>query len=127
MLIDDVTVRIAAGHGGKGAVAFNKNMMSLGPSGATGGWGGSVFAAGVSDLGALGQFRFKKEFKAEDGRDGRDQFRDGIRGEDLILKVPTGTVAHNLTTGEDISIEKIGEKVLLAKGGNGGKGNFPFR
>jgi GTP-binding protein len=127
MLIDDVKVRISAGHGGKGKVAFNKNMMSLGPAGGSGGRGGSVAAVGVSDLSALGQFRFKKEFAAEDGRDGRDQFRDGHDAADLILKVPVGTIAHNLTTGKDFEIDHVGERVLLAKGGNGGKGNFLFR
>jgi GTP-binding protein len=127
MLIDDVNVRISAGHGGKGSVAFNKTLMSLGPAGGSGGRGGSAYAEGVSDLSALGQFRFKKEFAAEDGRDGRDQFRDGHDGKDLILKVPVGTIAHNLTTGEDVAIDHVGERVLLAKGGNGGKGNFLFR
>lgn len=127
MLIDDVAVRIAAGNGGKGAVAFNKNLMSLGPAGGSGGRGGSVFALGVSDLSALGQFRYKKVFAAENGREGRSQFRDGHDGADLILKVPVGTVAHNLTTGEDLEITAPGERVLLAKGGNGGKGNFLFR
>jgi len=67
MLIDDVNVRISAGHGGKGKVAFNKTLMSLGPAGGSGGHGGSAYAEGVSDLSALGQFRFKKEFAAEDG------------------------------------------------------------
>ena len=67
MLIDDVKIKVTAGHGGKGAVAFNKNMMSLGPTGASGGNGGSVYIEGVSDLNALGQFRFKKEFEAEKG------------------------------------------------------------
>lgn len=127
MLIDDVTIRIGAGHGGKGAVAFNKTKMSLGPVGGSGGKGGSVYAEGVSDLSALGQFRFKKEFLAEDGMDGRGQFRDGHDGKDLILKFPIGTVVHNLTTHEDIPIEKIGLHVPLAKGGIGGKGNFQFR
>lgn len=127
MLIDDVKITISAGNGGKGAVAFNKNLMTLGPAGGSGGNGGSVYAMGVSDLSALGQFRFKKEFAAEDGRNGRDQFRDGYDGKDLILKVPVGTVVHNLTTGEDITIQKIGESVILAKGGHGGKGNFQFR
>ena len=127
MLIDDVNVRISAGHGGKGSVAFNKTLMNLGPAGGSGGKGGSVFAEGVSDLSALGQFRFKKEFAAEDGMYGRDQFRDGHDGKDLILKVPVGTIAHNLTTDQDFEIEHVGERVLLAKGGNGGKGNFLFR
>jgi GTP-binding protein len=127
MLIDDVTTRIAAGDGGKGAVAFNKNMMSLGPTGAAGGHGGNVIAVGVSDIGALNQFRFKKEFVAENGREGRSQFRDGHDGADLLMKLPIGTVAHNLTTGEDVSIEHVGEKVVLAQGGLGGRGNFYFR
>ena len=127
MLIDDVNVRISAGHGGKGAVAFNKNLMSLGPAGGGGGLGGSVYAEGVSDLSALGQFRFKKEFSAEDGQEGRGQFRDGHDGKDLILKVPVGTIAHNLTNETDVEVEHVGERVLLAKGGKGGKGNFLFR
>lgn len=127
MLIDDVSVKISAGNGGKGAVAFNKNMNSLGPTGGTGGIGGSVYAEGVSDLSALQQFRFKKEFAAENGLDGRGQFRDGHTGHDLILKLPIGTVLHNLSTGEDVEIEKTGGRILLAKGGLGGRGNFHFR
>jgi GTP-binding protein len=129
MLIDDVTIRVAAGHGGKGAIAFNKNMMALGPAGGSGGKGGSVWAEGVSDLSALGQFRYKKEVVAEDGQEGRGQFRDGHDGKDLVIKVPVGTVAHNETTGEDVEIAHTGAdaRVLLAKGGNGGKGNFLFR
>ncbi|MDP2599029.1 MAG: GTPase ObgE [Candidatus Liptonbacteria bacterium] len=127
MLIDDVKIRVSAGNGGKGAVAFNTNLKSLGPTGTSGGKGGSVYALGVSDISALQQFRFKKEFEAENGRDGRGQFRDGHDGKDMTLKLPVGTVVHNLTTGKDISIEKTGEQVLLAKGGNGGRGNFHFR
>ena len=127
MLIDDVTVIVRAGDGGKGAVAFNTNLMSLGPAGGSGGAGGSVYAEGVSDLSALGQFRFKKEFSAEPGEPGRSQFRDGHTGKDLILKLPVGTIIHNLDTKKDISIEKTGERILIARGGKGGKGNFLFR
>ncbi len=127
MLIDDVEIRIMAGHGGKGSVAFNKNKGSRGPVGGSGGRGGNVYGEGVSDLTALGQFRFKKEFSAEDGEDGRGQFRDGHTGGDLILKLPVGTVAHNLTLGAEIYFDKSGEKIFLAKGGLGGKGNFQFR
>ena len=127
MLIDDIKIKISAGNGGKGAVAFNKNLKTLGPAGASGGKGGDVFAVGVSDIGGLKQFRYKKEFAAENGGDGRDQLRDGRKGDDLVLKLPIGTVVHNLTSGTDISVEKIGEPVLLASGGIGGRGNFHFR
>lgn len=127
MLIDDVKIKVVAGDGGKGAVAFNKNLMSLGPAGGSGGKGGSVFAEGVSDLSALNQFRFKKELIAENGQEGRNQFKDGHDGKDLILKFPVGTVIHNLTTETESEITKIGERVILATGGKGGKGNFHFR
>jgi len=127
MLIDDVTIRISAGNGGRGAVAFNTNMKSLGPAGGSGGNGGSVYAVGVSDISALRQFRFRKELEAENGRDGRGQFLDGHDGKDITLRVPVGTVIHNLATGTEVSVQKTGEQVLVAKGGHGGRGNFHFR
>ncbi|MDD5430826.1 MAG: GTPase ObgE [Candidatus Pacebacteria bacterium] len=127
MLIDDIKISVTAGSGGKGAVAFNKNVMSLGPAGGSGGDGGSVYCEGVVDLGALRQFRYKKDLVATRGQDGRPQFVDGKDGEDLILKVPVGTVIHNLETGTDQEITAIGERVMVAKGGHGGKGNFLFR
>ena len=65
MLIDDITITVAGGKGGDGVVRFNKTKMSLGPTGSSGGNGGSVFFKGVSDLGALRQFRYKKDFQAE--------------------------------------------------------------
>src|SRR3989344_9522378 len=125
MLIDDVTIKVSAGNGGRGAVAFNKNMMSLGPVGGSGGNGGNVYALGVSDLSALSQFRYKKDLKAENGVIGRDQFRDGSDGKDLILKVPVGTVIKILssekTKGLPFTAEvlKVGERILIAKGGHG--------
>lgn len=127
MLIDEVIVKVKAGDGGDGAVAFNKNLMELGPVGGNGGMGGSVFVEGSSDLTLLNQFRFKKEIIAEDGGDGRRQFIDGTRGEDAVIKVPVGTVLHNLDTSEDIEVLQIGEKICIARCGHGGKGNFLFR
>ncbi len=127
MLIDDVKIKVSAGNGGKGAVAFNKNLMSLGPTGASGGKGGSIYFEGISDLNALGQFRYKKDIKAKDGENGNKQFRDGPDGEDLILKVPVGTVIHRLETNKTSEVLKIGERIIAAKGGRGGKGNFHFR
>jgi len=81
----------------------------------------------VSDIGALSQFRGKKELVAEDGQDGKPQLHDGEDGKDIILKVPIGTLVHNLSTGEDSEIISIGQQILIAKGGRGGKGNFKFR
>lgn len=127
MFIDDVVIKISAGKGGDGAVAFNKNLGSLGPVGGSGGRGGSVYSEGVSDFGALRQFRFKKNFAAGNGADGRGQFRDGNNGDDITLKLPVGTVIHNLTTGKDAEVTRIGERLILARGGSGGRGNFQFR
>ncbi len=127
MLIDDVKIKVKAGRGGDGKVAFNNTKMALGPTGASGGNGGSIYFEGVSDLGALGQFRYKKELVAQDGGRGKDQFNDGADGDDLILKVPIGTVVHNLSTDKDDEIISIGQRLLAVKGGWGGKGNFKFR
>lgn len=127
MLIDDVKIRVKAGSGGKGAVAFSKVKMTLGPTGADGGQGGSVYFEGVSDLSALNQFRYKKELLAENGKDGKGGFSDGIDGRSLFLKVPIGTVIHNLSLKQDSEIVSIGQRLLIVKGGKGGRGNFKFR
>jgi len=127
MLIDDITIKVKAGSGGKGKVAFNKNLMSLGPAGGNGGNGGNLYIEAVSDLAVLNRLRFKKEFHAENGQDGRIQFSDGTTGKDLLIHVPVGTVIHDLTNGVDREIVKIGERILVAKGGKGGRGNFQFR
>ena len=127
MLIDDITIRIKAGAGGDGAVAFNKNMMSLGPVGGDGGKGGDIYCEGVSDLSALAQFRNKKEIKTADGGNGRGQSVDGADGKDHIFKIPVGTVVTNRETGEVKEVIKVGEQFLLARGGKGGMGNFKFR
>ncbi|MDQ1284015.1 MAG: GTPase Obg [Patescibacteria group bacterium] len=127
MLTDEVKIKVAAGRGGDGVVAFDKVKMSLGPTGGRGGKGGSVYFEGVPDIFALRKFLHKKEYYADDGKKGRGNRSDGPNGKDLILPVPTGTVVHNLDTGKDIEITKAGERVLVAKGGIGGQGNFYFR
>src|SRR3989344_1428418 len=125
MLIDEVEIKVSAGDGGRGAVAFNKNMMSLGPVGGSGGNGGSVYFEGVPDLNALAQFRYEKDIKAKDGANGREQFSDGENGKDLILKVPVGTVIEKIAGSAPAQeILEVGQKILIAKGGHGGKGNF---
>lgn len=127
MLIDDVTIKVRAGHGGKGMVTFSKIPGALGPTGGSGGNGGSIYFIGVSELDALKQFRFKKEIDAQKGENGKGQCLDGANAEDLYLKVPVGTVVHNLTNYEDTEVVKLNEPVLIAKGGKGGKGNYLFR
>ncbi|OGZ95289.1 MAG: hypothetical protein A3I44_03295 [Candidatus Sungbacteria bacterium RIFCSPLOWO2_02_FULL_51_17] len=127
MLIDDITIRVRAGSGGDGIAAFNKNLNQFGPAGGSGGKGGSVYVEGSTDIGALRNFRFKKEFAAENGKSGRGQFCDGSDAPDLTLLVPVGTVVHNLTTKTDREVLYPGERMLLANAGKGGRGNFHFR
>src|SRR5204863_57164 len=123
MIIDDVNITVTAGNGGNGIVRFNKTKMALGPTGGSGGNGGSVFLQGVSDLTALKQFRFKKVLQADNGETGRNQLHDGANAKDLILLVPVGTIARNLDWNHNIEITKIGQTELIAKGGRGGRGN----
>lgn len=127
MLIDDVTIKVSAGHGGRGAVAFDKNKGAIGPCGGNGGRGGNIIFEGVSDLAALEFFRFKKELIANDGDMGHGQFVDGEDGKSQTFKLPVGSVIHNLTNGSEREIMKIGEQVTIARGGYGGKGNYKFR
>ncbi|MFH1036705.1 MAG: GTPase ObgE [Patescibacteria group bacterium] len=127
MFIDDVTIKVKAGHGGRGVAAFNKTKMSLGPVGSNGGRGGNVYIEGVTDLGALGQFRYRKNMAAEDGENGRSKLYDGAGGKDLVLRVPVGTIVHNLSTGRDFEVVSVGKRFPMAEGGRGGKGNYFFR
>ena len=127
MLIDDITVTLSGGDGGSGIAGFNKTKGNTGPTGGNGGPGGDLYLEGVSDIAALRQFQFNKVFKAENGGQGTTRLNDGPRGEDLILKVPTGTVVTNLDTGEVHEITKAGEQLMVAHGGYRGRGNFHFR
>ncbi len=127
MLIDDVTIKVKAGNGGRGAVLFSKIKMTLGPTGGDGGRGGSVYFEGISDLGALNKFRNKKELSAENGGNGKDSVSDGGDGKDLVLKVPVGTVIHNLSSKKDSEVISVGQRLLIIEGGKGGRGNFKFR
>jgi GTP-binding protein len=127
MLIDDVTIRVKGGSGGKGTVTFCNVKMGLGPTGGSGGKGGSVFLEGVSDLSALNQFRYRKQLSAENGENGKPKLNDGANGKDIILKVPVGTVAHNLSLKRDFEIISIGQRLLIVEGGKGGRGNYHFR
>ena len=127
MIVDDVTIKVQAGNGGDGAVAFNKNLLQLGPVGGNGGSGGSVYAKAVPELEMLNQFRFKKVIEAGNGEKGKPQNKDGLDGSDAMVLIPVGTVIHNLATNEDLEMTAIGQTLLIAKGGNGGRGNYRFR
>lgn len=127
MFVDEVTIEFVAGDGGKGAVAFNKVRLAQGPTGGDGGDGGSVFLEGVADLTVLNTLSSHKIMRAGHGKDGRGQFLDGSGGSDLIVRVPIGSRVTNLATNFVREIENVGEQVLVAGGGRGGRGNFKFR
>lgn len=123
MLVDNVKIKVSGGTGGNGIVAFSKEMMCLGPTGGDGGNGGNVILVGVEDIGALKRFRYQKEFIAENGKHGQGSKRTGANGKDLVLSVPVGTVIHG--TGKEIV--KVGETIVIARGGRGGRGNASFK
>jgi GTP-binding protein len=127
-LIDEVHITIKGGDGGNGVVHFYHDAFRPkgGPDGGSGGSGGSVYFEGVSDITKLDQFRHSKVYSAQNGQNGMRNNRTGKNGEDLIIPVPVGTVA-NYDNGTSIEITDIGQKVLMAKGGKGGKGNYMFR
>jgi len=127
MITDEVKIKIYAGKGGDGVVAFNKELMALGPTGGKGGDGGDIYFKGVSDLTALNRYKGKRKYDAENGKNGGYDKSTGTTGKDLILTVPVGSVIHNLGTKKDIDITKVNQTVLIAKGGKGGRGNFSFR
>lgn len=128
MLIDEVQITIKGGDGGDGIVHFYNDAFRPkgGPDGGTGGNGGSVFFEGVSDISKLNQFRHAKVYGAQNGDPGGRNNRTGKNGDDLNIQVPVGTVV-NYDNGTSVEITQVGQKVLMAKGGTGGKGNYMFR
>ncbi|MBI1833619.1 MAG: GTPase ObgE [Candidatus Andersenbacteria bacterium] len=127
MLIDEVTVHFKAGSGGRGAVEFSKTKMTLGPRGGSGGRGASIYLEGVADINALTPLASRKAIRALDGDHGLGQLTDGHGGEDLIVPVPNSTRVITVETGEIREITKVGERLLIAAGGRGGRGNYKFR
>lgn len=127
MLTDEVKIKVYAGHGGNGAVAFNKIKMSLGPTGGNGGDGGNVYFKGVSDLTALNKYKCKKDYYAGDGQNGKSDKSTGCSGKDLLLNVPIGSVIKSIQTSKVYEITEVEQTLLVAKGGKGGRGNFFFR
>ena len=128
--IDEATVNIYAGDGGNGIASFRREKYEPmgGPNGGDGGNGGSIYFESDENINTLIDFRFIKNYRAKRGENGRSSECYGARGEDLILKVPVGTVISERQTGESIADFKLnGQKILVAKGGKGGLGNVHFK
>src|SRR6266540_1942637 len=129
MFIDTAEIQVKGGDGGNGCVAFRREKFVPrgGPSGGDGGHGGSVFAVADPARNALYHLRHQRSFRAERGEHGKGSNRHGRSGGDVVVPLPLGSVVRDLQTGELIAeLLSPGEKVLLAKGGNGGWGNQHF-
>ncbi|KAB0670153.1 GTPase ObgE [Oryzomonas sagensis] len=127
--IDEVTLFTASGHGGAGCVAFRheKFIEFGGPSGGDGGKGGDVIFVATSGLSTLLELRHRPHQKAEKGHNGMGKNRHGAGGEDLVIRVPVGTVVKDAETDDTLAdLTEDGQKVILLKGGRGGQGNARF-
>jgi GTP-binding protein len=128
--IDEATIKIYAGDGGNGVATFRREKYEPmgGPSGGDGGRGGSVFFEADQNLNTLVDYRYTRTLKAQRGENGRSAECYGAKGDDLILKVPVGTVISDKATGESYAdLSQHGDRALLAKGGKGGLGNIHFK
>lgn len=129
MLIDDITIKVKAGDGGDGLSHLRRNAMTAkgGPDGGDGGKGGDIYLTAIDDIEGLSLFRFKKHIKAEDAGKGKSEYNHGKNGEDFYLKLPLGTQVTDTETNQTWEISDIKTKILIAKGGFGGRGNSAFR
>lgn len=129
-MIDYAKISLKAGDGGNGAVAWRREKYEPtgGPAGGDGGDGGSIIIKATRNLSTLEEFRYKKEFKAENGEQGGKNKKFGKKGEDLYIPVPVGTLIREAETNTIIKdMTKDGEEFLIAKGGRGGRGNVHFK
>jgi GTP-binding protein len=130
MFLDQVQLRVTAGHGGAGAMSFRREKFAPegGPDGGDGGKGGSITLRASRALNTLNPYRQKREFTAERGRQGEGSMRHGCDGADILLEVPLGTVVKDGETGEMLAeLLADGEDVCVARGGRGGLGNTNFK
>ena len=128
MFIDKATIKIKAGDGGNGAVAFHreKYITSGGPDGGDGGKGGDIVFLVDDNLSTLADFKYKRKYKAPNGADGQGGRRNGRKAEDLIIKVPRGTIIREKESGTLMADMSTDERFIAAKGGKGGWGNSHF-
>jgi GTP-binding protein len=129
VFVDEAKILVKAGNGGDGCVAFRREKFVPrgGPSGGDGGHGGSVYLEANPNDNTLLRYRYNREFKADRGRHGEGSNCSGHSGADMILQVPVGTLAFDEQTGETIAdLATPGQRVLIAQGGRGGRGNQHF-
>ena len=128
MFVDIAKVRIKGGNGGNGAVSFHREkfIASGGPDGGDGGRGGNVVLVVDDNLSTLADFRYKRKYKAPDGKNGESGRRNGKGGEDLIIRVPRGTVVREVESGKIMADMSGDEPFIAARGGRGGWGNSHF-
>ena len=129
MFIDEAKIRVTAGDGGNGCVAFRREKFVPrgGPSGGDGGRGGNVILESSEHFNTLLKFRYNREFTAERGGHGEGSNRHGKDGEDVVIPLPVGTVAYEGETGEKLwDFDAPGQQFVAAKGGRGGRGNARF-
>jgi len=128
--LDEAKVYIASGAGGNGCVSFRREKFIEfgGPNGGDGGRGGDVVVEAVNGLNTLIDYRYQQHFKAQRGGNGMGKDRAGANGKDVVLKVPIGTQVYE-EDGETLlaDLTRVGERVTISKGGNGGFGNAHFK
>ncbi len=128
--VDEATIDVAAGHGGAGCVSFRREKFIPygGPNGGDGGRGGSVWAVADRNLNTLIDYRYARRHEARNGEPGRGSDQFGAAGDDIVLRMPVGTIVTDLDRGEVIAeLLTDGQRVLLAQGGDGGFGNLHYK
>lgn len=128
--IDEARIHVQAGNGGNGCLSFRREKFipKGGPDGGDGGHGGDIYVEADPHLNTLIDFRFQRSYKAKNGQPGQGKCKTGISGEDLIVKVPVGTVIYEQQTRECIGdLTEAGTRCLVAKGGRAGLGNTHFK
>ena len=130
MFIDETKITVTAGNGGDGAVAWRREKFepSGGPAGGDGGNGGSIILVTSENIHTLMDFRYKRIYKGNNGENGRNKKQFGANGEDIVLKVPIGTLVKDSVTGNVIvDLKEKNQEFVIAKGGRGGKGNARYK
>lgn len=127
--VDEIKFFLKAGKGGDGVIRWlrGKGKPLMGPAGGNGGRGGDIYVLAVRDVHILSKYVHKKEFAGGDGQNGAKNSLHGRDGENIVIELPIGSIITNKETGESFSLEREGEKVLVAKGGRGGLGNEHFK